>query len=138
MVYKFGDASLRNMEGVHSQLVTIFRVALSVSPIDFGIPETGGLRTAEEQNDLYKRDKSKADGFVNRSKHQDGLALDFFAYVNGEASWLEQHLSMVAGVILSTAKRLYDAGIISIKVRWGGTFGSDEFDGWDMPHIEIV
>ena len=81
---------------------------------------------------------SKCDGFEIRSKHQDGSALDFYAFVNGKASWRPHHLSMVAGAIMATANRLYDEGMISIRLKWGGEFGSDELDGWDMPHIEIA
>ena len=62
--------------------------------------------------------------------------MPYYAYVNGKASWEKHHLAMVAGVILSTAKRLKKAGKVSVELTWGGTFGSDDFNGWDMPHIQ--
>ena len=144
MAFKFSDNSEKNMKGVHPELIGVFRSALRVSPIDFGIPGDGGVRTAKRQGELYHADKSKCDGFIDRSNHQIqpgqeyGRALDFYAYVNGKASWEAHHLAMVAGVILGTANRLYKEGAISIQLRWGGTFGSDSFDGWDMPHMEII
>lgn len=126
------------MEGVHSELIIIFTEAIKNSPIDFGIPNQGGLRTAGEQNQLFQKKVSKCDGIQNKSKHQSGGALDFYAYVNGKASWNKAHLSMVAGVILTTAKRLKKEGKVSFDLKWGGTFNSNRFQGWDMPHFEIV
>jgi peptidoglycan L-alanyl-D-glutamate endopeptidase CwlK len=125
------------MKGIDNQLDMVFREAIKVSPIDFGIPGHGGLRTDGEQNELFVKGLSKCDGFEIRSNHQDGKALDFYAFVNGKASWRPHHLSMVAVAIMATANRLYSESEINIKLKWGGEFGSDELDGWDKPHIEI-
>ena len=132
MTFAFSKTSLANMEGVNKDLIMVFRAAIKDSPIDFGIPSTGGFRTAEQQMELFLRHKSKCDGYDVKSNHQTGNALDFYAYVDGKASWEKHHLAMVAGVILSTAKRL------GVDLKWGGTFGSSKFNGWDMPHIELT
>ena len=39
-------------------------------------------------------------------------------------------------VIENLAKRLKAEGRISIDLRWGGTFGSKSFKGFDYPHME--
>lgn len=135
--FKFSKNSLKNMSGVNEELCLVFHHAIKVSPIDFGIPNDGGLRTTGQQNELFSKGLSKCDGFEKQSNHQSGMALDFYAYVDGSASWRPQHLSMIAGVILSTALKLKKDGVIDIDVKWGGTFGSNAFDGWDMPHMEI-
>ena len=126
------------MKGVNVELTTVFNEAIKNSPIDFGVPGLGGLRTADQQSKLFKAGKSKCDGVEKRSYHQSGNALDFYAYVDGKASWKIHHLSMVASVIMTTAKRLKKEGKISIDLYWGGQFGSSDFNGWDMPHIEIA
>ena len=136
--FKFSNSSLKNMEGVNEDIQLVFKHAIKDSPIDFGIPSTGGLRTEGCQNELFIQGLSKCDGFDKKSNHQSGNALDFYAYVNGHTSWRPLHLSMVAGVILSTAAKLKRDGVVDINLTWGGTFGSDEFDGWDMPHIEVA
>ncbi len=82
--------------------------------------------------------KSKCDGVLTISNHQTGNALDYYAYINGKASWDKVHLSIIAGVIMSTAKRLLKEGKISIKIKWGAEFGSNSFHGWDYPHMEVV
>lgn len=138
MCYKFSSKSSERMKGIHPDLIVIFTEAIKNSPIDFGIPKLGGMRTSEEQLALYMDEKSKCDGVNSISNHQKGKALDFYAYVDGAASWKKHHLSMVASVIMTTAKRLHKEGKISHEVYWGGQFGSSDFSGWDMPHIELV
>lgn len=145
-MFKFSDISKNRMIGVHPELVLIFEESLRISPIDFGIPRDGGVRTAERQNAMYRDPliKTKCDGYNPPSNHQiedgkeHGEALDYYAYVDGSASWKKHHMAMVAGVTLSTAKRLKEEGKISIDIRWGGSYGSHTFDGWDMCHIEVV
>lgn len=143
--FAFSVKSKERMKGVHPQLIMVATEALKVSPIDFGIPPDGGVRTAKQQRKLYLKELSKCDGSVNKSNHQIdksksdfGLALDVYAYVNGGASWKKEHLAIIAGVMLSTAEKLKAEGKISISIKWGGTFGSDDFMGWDYPHFEVV
>jgi peptidoglycan LD-endopeptidase CwlK len=129
--FEFSTRSLLRLQGVDEELYKLMKLALSRSPIDFGIPEFGGLRTVEDQKKLFDKGLSKADGTIKKSYHQTGNAVDVFAFVNGKASWDEVHLSLIAGVVLSCAKEL------NLNVTWGGTFGSKEFKGWDMPHFQI-
>lgn len=132
------------MDGVHPDIKMTFVEALKVSPIDFGIPSDGGVRTAYRQHEMFidPRIETKCDGYKNISNHQIrtgdyyGNALDLYAYVNSKASWDKSQLALIAGVILSTNKRLLEEGIISIELRWGGEFGSNTFNGWDKPHYE--
>lgn len=137
-MFKFGKKSLERMEGVNGDLIIIFNEAIRTSVVDFGIPKYGGLRTAEEQSKLYADGKSNCDGYHTISNHQKGLALDFYAYVNGKASWDKIHLAMVASHILGTANLMRHSGEIDIELKWGGEFGSDNFHGWDYPHIEAI
>jgi peptidoglycan LD-endopeptidase CwlK len=129
--FEFSTRSLLRLQGVDEELYKLMKLALSRSPIDFGIPEYGGLRTAEDQKKLFDKGLSKADGTIKKSYHQTGKAVDVFAFVNGKASWDEQHLALIAGVVLSCAKE------VGLNITWGGTFGSKEFKGWDRPHFQI-
>lgn len=137
MSFQFSKRSAERMKGVNTDLIKIFNKAIKISPIDFGIPKHGGIRTVTEQNILFNDGLSKCDGYNLKSKHQSGNALDFYAFVDGKASWDKVHLAMVASAILTSANELKKRGEINIDLRWGGTFNSDTFDGWDMPHIEV-
>ena len=132
MEYTFSNRSLMQLNGVDARLSELMKRAIKVSPIDFGIPTLGGLRTAEEQKRLFDKGVSNCDGYKVKSFHQTGKAIDVYAFVNNKASWDKQHLSLIAGVVLSEAARL------QIGVKWGGTFDSKHFNGWDMPHFQLI
>ena len=126
-MYKFSKRSLRVLSTVDERLQAVFLEAIEESPIDFGIPNTGGLRTAEMQNDLYLANKSQLDGYIKPSYHQTGLAVDVYGYVDGKASWDTGHLTEIADTIKSVALRH------GLKIVWGG----DWTNFVDMPHFQI-
>jgi len=127
-MFKFSSKSLERMEGLDRRLVAIAHRALQLSQIDFGIPSSGGLRTAAQQNKLYSEGLSQCDGYTFKSRHQSGLALDFFAYVDNKASWETEHLAMVACAFLQAASEL------GYRLEWGGLWKSFK----DMPHVQLI
>ena len=124
---QFSKRSLERMEGIDQRLIDIMNLAISITKVDFGIPADGGIRTSERQHQLFLEKVSKADGYTKKSYHQTGLACDIYAYVDGKASWEEEHLAKVACAILQAASQL------GYKLKWGGLFRSFK----DMPHFEI-
>jgi peptidoglycan L-alanyl-D-glutamate endopeptidase CwlK len=108
--WKFGSRSLQKLQGVDDGLVRVCHLALTYSPVDFGI--TCGLRTQAEQNQLRIQGKSQA----KRSRHQDGMAIDVVAYVDGKVSWDIQDYIKIANAFAMASKEL------NIKVRWGGAW----------------
>jgi peptidoglycan LD-endopeptidase CwlK len=136
-MFKFSESSESRFVGVDGRLVNVARRALEISKVDFGIPPDGGLRTAERQNELFKKKASKADGYENKSYHQSGKALDVYAYVDGKASWYSPHLAMLACAMLQAASEL------GVKLEWGGLWStSDTIEGveygWDAGHFQIT
>lgn len=127
-MFFFGEKSKEHRKGVDPRLIEISDLAIQITKIDFGIPSTGGLRNAKVQNGLFKDGKSKADGYLKLSDHQLGRALDFYAYVDGKASWDLYHLAMVAAAFLQAAS------VLGYKLEWGGLFQT--FD--DYPHVQLV
>lgn len=127
-MFKFSERSVARMVGVNSSLIVLAYKAIKISVIDFGIPEYGGIRTLEEQYQLWDEGKSKCDGTDKKSFHQTGNALDFYAYVDGKASWEEEHLALVAAAFLQSASA---AGL---RLEWGGFWTGFR----DMPHVQIV
>lgn len=126
--YKLSKTSLNNIREIHPELQDVVKLAIQITKVDFGIPSTGGYRTAETQHQLYLDGKSQLDGYERKSNHQTGNAVDVFAYVDGNASWDEHHLAMVACAMLEAASRL------GVNLRWGGLW--ENFV--DMPHFERV
>lgn len=131
-MYKLGRRSLKNLKGVNPILIEILNRALEISSnrkdgVDFTIISTAGIRTAEEQNELFRRGVSKADGYRKLSYHQTGNALDVVPYVNGGASWEEAELLKVAVCMLQAANDL------NYKLEWGGFWKTFK----DLPHYQI-
>lgn len=127
-MFKLSKRSINNMSGVNDDLQRVAHRAIELTKIDFGIPSTGGKRTALEQNALFKEGLSMCDGYKKLSNHQSGNALDFYAYVDGKGSWEKEHLAQIACAFLQAANEL------GVKLNWGGLFKSFE----DMPHLELA
>ncbi len=127
-MYQLSSKSKQRREGVDPRLVEISDLAIQITVVDFGHPADSGKRTAERQNELYLDGKSKADGYNKLSRHQSGKALDFYAFVDGKASWDTEHLAMVAAAFLQAAS------ILGYKLKWGGLWKSFK----DYPHVELV
>ena len=79
-MYKLGKGSLKKLESVHHDLVKIIKLAITRTPVDFGISE--GHRSLERQKELYDQGKSKIDGINKKGKHNysPSLAIDLYAY----------------------------------------------------------
>lgn len=127
-MYKLSQTSFNRLKGINPILIDIITTAIQTSPLDFGIPNDGGLRTAERQNELFKAGKSKLDGHKKIGKHQLGKAFDIYAFVDGKASWQRNHLTIIANHIVKVAKNEFNVDLI-----WGGNWKGFV----DMPHFEI-
>jgi len=127
MSFELGKNSLKNREGIDDRLLDITDLAIKLTNIDFGIPNTGGMRSVEDQAKLFTAGKSKADGRTNKSYHQTGKAVDVFAYVDGKASWEKEHLAIIAAAMLQASSQL------GYELKWGGLWKSWQ----DFPHFEI-
>jgi len=126
--FNFSKKSHERMITADPRLVEIALTAIKISKVDFGIPKFGGKRTHLEQRELFDRGASNADGTRVKSKHQSGLALDVYAYVDGKASWKDEHLTMVAVAMLQAANTL------GHKLSWGGLWTKFK----DYPHFELL
>jgi|TARA_R100001480_G_scaffold2629_6_gene7358 peptidoglycan L-alanyl-D-glutamate endopeptidase CwlK len=126
-MYHLGHKSKSHLEGVDSRIEEIIVLALKITRIDFGIPKSGGLRTAEQQLDLYNKGLSRCDGYSLKSYHQSSLAFDVYAYIDGKASWNRNHLTTVATALLQAASQL------GYPLTWGGNWESWQ----DYPHFQL-
>lgn len=125
-MYKFGERSLRNLEGVHPDMVILMEESIKDSPYDFAIIE--GLRSPERQRELYNQGKSQT--LLSRHlRGNDGFskAIDFMAYVNGKGTWELKYYRIITDHVKVKAKEL---GIeIICGIDWRSFV--------DGPHIEL-
>jgi peptidoglycan L-alanyl-D-glutamate endopeptidase CwlK len=124
--------------------------AIKASKVDFGIAE--GHRPVEKQQELYAKGRTKPgkivthiDGVEKKGKHNyiPSLAVDVYAWVDGEVSWKERDLNYLAGLFTGVAYELRKDKLIEHNIRWGGNWDMDgiilddqEFD--DLPHLELI
>ena len=73
MSYNLSKRSLERLEGIEDVLLYIIRLGITDSPHDFGIPQLGGLRTAEDQNKLYQQGR-ELPGCAQRRHRADGAS----------------------------------------------------------------
>ena len=128
--YKFSKRSLRHLKNVEPLMIAIFTHALTHNdcPFDFGIPKTGGKRSAQTQNELFHKGWSKLDGYTKKSYHQTGRAIDIYAYINGKLTYNKGVMTKLANHIMKIAQDKYNT-----KLVWGGNWTTFV----DLPHFQV-
>lgn len=138
-MFRLSSKSKANREGIDPRLIEIDDLAIALTLVDYGHGRYAGKRSADLQCELFNDGKSRCDGTIRLSNHQAGKALDFYAYVDGYASWEHSHLAMVACAYFQAAS------ILGYRIKWGGLWKSKNPTikngipyGWDCPHIELM
>lgn len=129
-MYKLGLRSRKNMIGIHPILAFAVEMAIKETKQDFGILDTGGVRSDKQQRDLYAQGRTKEGRKITwtlDSYHQYGLAIDLVAYVNGKFTWKDKYYKEITRAM----KR------IIIDYRLPIDHGFDLW-GRDKPHWQLT
>jgi peptidoglycan L-alanyl-D-glutamate endopeptidase CwlK len=132
MNFKFGKTSEEKLSTVNSQLASVARKALELSPIDFGITE--GRRSIEKQQQLVAEGASQ----TMKSKHLTGHAIDIVCYEDGKITWDLKHYQVVANAVALACEEL------QVNIRWGGSWKVNDFSldpenkFIDAVHFELI
>lgn len=110
--FKLGAASLKELEGVDSLLVSVVKLAITLTEQDFTVYD--GIRTVKEQMNHVQNGTSK----TMQSKHLDGLAVDLVPWINGKPVWDWDGCYKIAMAMDMAATQLGCAALI----RWGGAW----------------
>lgn len=121
MKYNLSQRSLVKLRDVHSDLVAVVKLAITLTDIDFTVLE--GLRSVERQKQLVRTGKSK----TMNSRHLTGHAVDLGAWVNGGVSWEWEHYNKIAEAMKHAANNL------GIDLEWGGDWKTFK----DGPHFQL-
>ena len=121
-MFRFSQRSYDKLAGVRPELVAVATLALSRSPVDFGITE--GLRTKKRQRELYNEGKSR----TMNSRHLTGHAIDVAAYVDGKVTWDWQSYLQISQAMKHAAEDL------GVNIQWGDEWQSLK----DGPHFELI
>jgi len=119
MAFKLSSRSLKNLEGVDSQLIEVVQYAIELSKIDFGVTE--GLRTTQRQRELVASGASQ----TMKSKHIEGKAVDLVAYIGKRVSWELNLYDDIADAMKLAATE------VGVPIRWGAAWQLDDIRNWD-------
>ena len=135
-----GARSLKRLDGVHPDLVSVVRRAIEITNQDFSV--LCGVRTPSEQRDLYAQGRTKPGVVVtwtlksNHFVHADGFghAVDLVPY---PVDWKTlSKFDAIADAMMQAAKEL------DVTLRWGSDWDMDglvrEAGESDSPHFEII
>jgi peptidoglycan L-alanyl-D-glutamate endopeptidase CwlK len=110
---KLGAKSLKELQGVHPDLVAVVKRAISLSVQDFSVHD--GTRTMTEQKKLVEAGASK----TLASRHLTGHAVDLVPFVNGKLRWEWEPIYKIADAVRIAAREL------GTPLRWGGAWDID-------------
>ncbi len=132
-MYKFGKRSNERREGVNELLIECSDRALAISKWDMTIPWMGGIRTAEDQNKIFKEGNSKMDGFEKKSYHQSGNAIDIIPVQGGYAN--DKAFRHFAACMFHAWQTMFYMGLArEYHLEYGGHWQNF----YDAPHWQIV
>lgn len=120
-MFRFSLRSLKNLDGVHPNLVAVAKLALTYTEVDFVVIE--GVRNRRRQEQLVKSGASQ----TLDSYHLTGHAIDVAAWANGQISWAWPHYHKIADAFKRAAEEL------CVDLTWGGDWKSFQ----DGPHFQI-
>lgn len=108
--FVLGERSLKNLWGVHPDLVAVVKRAIQITRTDFTVIE--GVRTKERQKELVRKGASK----TMNSRHLMGQAVDIAPVIDGAISWHIDDYYPLAEAMATAADEL------GVRVRWGGSW----------------
>lgn len=122
----FNEKSLKEIQGVHPDLIAVVNRAREICSIDFEVvPDTGGLRNLAQQRRLTKAGKSKA----KLARHTIGHAIDL---VPKDARGHLNFQDLKGFDAIRDAMEMA-ANELGVPIQWGGNWKKLV----DKPHFEL-
>ena len=148
---QWGRNSIKNINTVDFVLQLLSQKIITRVPFDIGVLKSGGIRTTEEQNAIFKAGNSKCDGYEKLSYHQSGKAIDYVPYIDSKFTWSNglAFLSNAKHILNIWQTEIVEANLDGgCHLHWGGFWGAKDLDGdgylevdeklgWDMAHFEL-
>ncbi|HEY0954045.1 MAG TPA: M15 family metallopeptidase [Roseateles sp.] len=124
--FTLGPASLKELKGVHADLVAVVKRAIQITVQDFSVHD--GIRTLAEQQKLVAAGASQ----TMDSRHISGHAVDLVPYVNGKLRWEWDPIYVIADAVRMAAREK------GIPLRWGGAWDVDFTDSTESPEDMVA
>lgn len=125
---QLNQRSLKNLQGVHPDLVRVVHAAALITSVNFIVTE--GVRTAARQRELVAKGAAQ----TMRSRHIPGsnqsnlaCAIDLAAVVGTQVRW-DWPLYDRLGIVMKMA-----ANSVGVPIEWGGDWTTFK----DGPHFQL-
>ena len=138
-MFILGKRSRKNMIGLHPQMAFFIEMTIKESKQDFGILNKGGVRTNQEQKDMYAQGRITEGNKVTwtlDSYHQYGLAGDLVAYNNGKFNWKVKNYSEIIRAGKAVIKRYHLPVQHAFDVGLKGDYPHFQMTGY-KPYYDI-
>lgn len=122
MAFKFSQRSLKNLEGVHPDLIAVVKRALELSSIDFAVLE--GLRSPERQQEVI----ASGNSWTKNSRHLTGHAVDIGVVIDRHINWYYPWYEKLSRFFKQASEEL------KIPIEWGGDWPKKKDGG----HYELT
>lgn len=133
--YKAGKATLKNLDGVHPDLVAAVLLAFKYTEQDFCIIENGGVRSASAAAANAKAGVGVANSLHIKQADGYGHAVDLVAYQNGAPSWDQKLYPAIRDAMIRACDEL------RLPIQHGADWDMDGITGekgeWDWPHFQL-
>ena len=126
------------MIGLHPVMGFFIEMMIKETKQDFGILNSGGVRTNKQQADLYAQGRTKEGSKVTwtlNSYHQYGLAVDTVAYNNGKFNWKVENYKELTRAGKAIIKK-YNLPIDNGFDLWGKDYPHWQLTGF-QPYYDI-
>ncbi len=132
----FGHVSQSRLATCHVDLVRLFEAVVK----DYDCTILCGHRTREAQMQAYEDGKSQVSWPDSKHNAYPSLAVDVGPW---PLDWSDTGaFYLLAGWVLCTADRLYQEGVITHRIRyggdWNGNHATKDQNFHDLPHFELV
>jgi peptidoglycan L-alanyl-D-glutamate endopeptidase CwlK len=127
LTFKLSQRDHDRLDQIHEDLAKVVRRAAEITEQPFCV--TQGLRTLQQQRDLYAQGRTKPGKIVTwtmNSQHLSGRAVDLAAIDGKKILWDEKLYPTIAKAMLHAAAELH------VPITWGGTWKNK-----DLPHFEL-
>jgi len=120
MAFKLSNRSMSKLQGVHPDMANTVMDAIKLTKVDFGV--TYGVRTIEEQKELYESGRSQTMNSKHLIQEATGFshAVDLVAYFGSSISWELNVYDDICDAMAEAARG------VGCAIKWGAAWSEGD------------
>lgn len=119
--YSLHPSVIKNIDTLKDKkLAELVKEFINYTPVDFVVIKNGAFRTALEQKEIYLKGHSRCDGYVHKSAHQSGKAIDLIPCPDGIKPLWDLGYAKALGASFKTFCKMK-----GYYIQWGADWNDD-------------